>query len=1060
MVRRSALLALVGGLALLTLGQTLAAQTTVELLTTATETLPPGSAGYHSGFPINTFYHDQRLQSLYLASDLTAAGITANSTITALQLKATGAPGTSVSSFRIRMQHTTATTALAAFTSTGWTVVYGPTTIASTAFSAGAWYTFSLTTSFVWNGTSNIFIDWSTDGSTWVAGGGCYVRTQTSNRSIYFYQDVGIAWPYDSGGATSHASAPSLRVTYTPGGPSLTTSVTALNLGSTAQGTAGTTQSYTVSGSATTASTTISAPTGVEVSLNQSTWGSSANIPSTGNWGPTTVYARIASTAAAGAVSGNISHTTASATTRNVSVSGNVSQLSATPTSLTGFSTVQGTPSATQSYALTGAGLTGNTVVTPPSGFEVSQSSTGPFTATITITTTPTVNTTIYVRLTGTTVGSYSGNVTNVSGVASVNVAVSGSVNPPNDLNVTRNGPGTSTAVDNDAQGTGNAGLVILDFSLKTNQAAWTVTDITFTESGTADGSTDINFLALYEDSTTGGTAGSFDAADALATAAAGTAFSAANGTYTATLSTSAWAVSTTRRFFLVCKLSGQATAGETIQAEVTALTATTAATPAATTGVPTTAANTALTIDVPKLTVALAGPGAYTAVNNDAQGPNNDGLVLAEVTLTTKNDQFNFTSLTFTASGTADEQADINFLALYQDNGNASWDGPTTDTLATAAAGTGFSAPDGTYTATLSSGTFAMNTTRRYFLVCKLAGTASPGETFRAALTSAAIASPAGPTTTGLPTSASSALQVAAGVLTVSAGTANPGTTSVEQGATGFAHVLAQFRFTASNLPYTVAAITLTTAGTGDWLNDLNATTGVELYEDDGNGSFGAGDTLLFSSGGVAGTMSCTLTTSLSVPMNGSKDVWLVLNVLASAGASLAETFTAQIAATTDVTTSPAGGNVQLGTPTPTGGTLRVIAFAVTGFTPTADLPAGGKPITITGSGFAAPVTLTIGGVACPGTATVNAGGTQITGLTVPAGVGTNLSIVLTTNGLAAKTLTQKFSYSTTAIVTTGKGGGGGGGGCAAAETSSLLWALGAPVLGLLAWRRRRRKA
>ncbi|MCC6465615.1 MAG: hypothetical protein IT463_09780, partial [Planctomycetes bacterium] len=221
-----------------------------------------------------------------------------------------------------------------------------------------------------------------------------------------------------------------------------------------------------------------------------------------------------------------------------------------------------------------------------------------------------------------------------------------------NDLNVTRNGPGTSTAVDNDAQGTGNAGLVILDFSLKTNQAAWTVTDITFTESGTADGSTDINFLALYEDSTTGGTAGSFDAADALATAAAGTAFSAANGTYAATLSTSAWAVSTTRRFFLVCKLSGQATAGETIQAEVTALTATTAATPAATTGVPTTAANTALTIDVPKLTVALAGPGAYTAVNNDAQGPNNDGLVLAEVTLTTKNDQFNFTSLTFTASG------------------------------------------------------------------------------------------------------------------------------------------------------------------------------------------------------------------------------------------------------------------------------------------------------------------------------------------------------------------------------------------------------------------------
>jgi hypothetical protein len=94
---------------------------------------------------------------------------------------------------------------------------------------------------------------------------------------------------------------------------------------------------------------------------------------------------------------------------------------------------------------------------------------------------------------------------------------------------------------------------------------------------------------------------------------------------------------------------------------------------------------------------------------------------------------------------------------------------------------------------------------------------------------------------------------------------------------------------------------------------------------------------------------------------------------------------------------------------------------------------------------------------VNCPGVATVNAAGTQITGLTVPAGSGQNLPIVLTTNNLGPKTLTQTFSYSNVAVIGVGGGGGGGKGGCAAGIGAAPA-AVVLPVL-LAAWRRRRRQ-
>jgi hypothetical protein len=175
---------------------------------------------------------------------------------------------------------------------------------------------------------------------------------------------------------------------------------------------------------------------------------------------------------------------------------------------------------------------------------------------------------------------------------------------------------------------------------------------------------------------------------------------------------------------------------------------------------------------------------------------------------------------------------------------------------------------------------------------------------------------------------------------------------------------------------------------------------------------------------------------------------------VAATAGGSPSESFDARIQSPGDIQQVTAG-NVLIGSQNPQSGTLHVIIFAVTSFTPVSDAFAGGAFITITGSGFALPTTCTINGVPCTGTATVNAGGTTITGLRVPSGSGSNLAIVLTTNNLGPKTLTQTFSYDSTGI-SGGGGGGGGGGGCTTGGEAPTVLLVVLALLACLAMRRR----
>src|SRR5690606_22392263 len=101
-------------------------------------------------------------------------------------------------------------------------------------------------------------------------------------------------------------------------------------------------------------------------------------------------------------------------------------------------------------------------------------------------------------------------------------------------------------------------------------------------------------------------------------------------------------------------------------------------------------------------------------------------------------------------------------------------------------------------------------------------------------------------------------------------------------------------------------------------------------------------------------------------------------------------------------------------GTAPPTSSNLGIIDFFVTDMMPTESLLVGGGVITLTGSGFIAPVTLRIDGVVCPGTPVISGGGTQLTGILVPArtSIATGLAIEVTSGGLPPEVLPQTFNY------------------------------------------------
>lgn len=204
----------------------------------------------------------------------------------------------------------------------------------------------------------------------------------------------------------------------------------------TVTGTPSGSQSVTFVGSNLLGSVTFTARTGMQVSSDNSSWGTTAVYTQSGGSNSGTVWARIASATSVGTYNDSIVATSSGLNPNpGVAYSATVTSVPSPSLTVTGsftnFTTTSGTPSAAQTVTVSGSNLVDDCLITWPTGFEGSlDGSTYSSTRTITHTggSLSGQPVTVYTRLSNTATGSPSGNITFVSTSANPTKAVTGTV--------------------------------------------------------------------------------------------------------------------------------------------------------------------------------------------------------------------------------------------------------------------------------------------------------------------------------------------------------------------------------------------------------------------------------------------------------------------------------------------------------------------------------------------------------------------------------------------------------------------------------------------------------
>jgi hypothetical protein len=976
-------------------GTSATAQLTTELLTGMSESPAPGLPLFASGYPISTYWHDQRMEVIYLASELAAAGLTPGATITGMQLRCAEVPGQpQVMDFRIRVQHTTMTTVPATFTSTGWTLCYGPTSIPQASFSVNNWTAMPFTNTFLWDGTSNLYVCFSTDGIAWTSGGGCFVRQTGTQRARHYYSDSGQAWPYEVNPLTYVGTlVPSLRIDYLPGGPGFEVSAAA--------------------GAAQNVYTTARGPgnDGLQVGTFDVTANflpgatlSSIEIEASGTGNDSNAFLDVAIyyddpvLGTQGTFDPGID--TQVGTYNNFVVNDGKARFFVQP-ALQEFA-----PNETKTFfvvvRLAGTASPGDTF-----NFSVSELT--------------------YSGLTAYSIGTPS-------------TVMNGLIIDAPEFEFTDASPAVAQTVFLG----GRAVCQTFDIEYLGGPDD-KPSSITITGLGTADEVADLVSVQLWYDSDNTGT---FNAqTDTLVDT---TSFNAPNGTATFQLTSHPkFEASDLRRFFVVYNLNFSANNNDTFKCYVSAMGTSAFGGVAVGLPIPGTNGTQGLEVSANVLTGTMIGPNAPDVVHSNTVGATGNGVLLADFTLGAgPGGNWNVTGLTLNASpATTSGNHNTAFTAvdLWISSSGGPWD-PLTDQLASAPS----NFVSDVVNFTIPTAQLAAGTSTRFFLVGRMNGTAAFGQTFGANLASV-TATPdiPGGVQNGIPTPHSSALLIDAAALVV-ANAAGQAPEVWHNAGSARHHVVGKFELTALNSDVTVNGFVLTAGGTGDWSSDVDPLSGVEVYRDNGDGAFDSGvDTLIFQGGGGS-TINVQFNTAIHMPITSKELLWVRIGLTSSAGmgqSQVPETFTLQIADVNDVAASaPAIMGMDLPVATP----LGAIEFRVDNFDPTRDRPLGGRAITITGSGFVTPVRVLIAGVVCPGSPVISPDGMTITNITVPpvttGGETRNLPIVVESGKLPPQTLAQTFEYRTS----DGDSSSGGGGGCSSGSGSP--WPLLAGMFALLA--------
>ncbi len=307
---------------------------------------------------------------------------------------------------------------------------------------------------------------YSTNGSSWTSAGNDFltsfdadasvvgynpapgVTVQVSNKILSQSLETGsslyLAWNYSVSDGTSGSNAQALGIddvtivaNQEAEGPTISVDPSSLIGFSYITGSGPSSeQSFSLNGSNLTSDLTVSISADKHFEISSTSGGtfvhSLSYTPSSGSVSAT-VYVRMKAGLASGDYNNeNIVCSSEGATSQNVTCSGTVLETQPPVLHITGtltkFTTEQGTPSVSQSYTLYGEYLTEDISITPPSGYQLSQDNKNWVSS---LSLAPDFNGTIYVRLNGSNITCYNGNINHSSGEAEATLAVAGIVFEP-----------------------------------------------------------------------------------------------------------------------------------------------------------------------------------------------------------------------------------------------------------------------------------------------------------------------------------------------------------------------------------------------------------------------------------------------------------------------------------------------------------------------------------------------------------------------------------------------------------------------------------------------------
>ncbi len=144
-------------------------------------------------YPLSTYYHDARTQTIYRAEDIGGACV-----LVGLSLDITQLPGQAMNNFTIRMKHTDLNdySSSAYWEAEGWTVVYQ----ANETIESANWVDFVFQAPFVYNGVQNLMVDISFNNNYYTSDGLCRCSTLGGMRSLYYRTDSGYGDPLNWSG--------------------------------------------------------------------------------------------------------------------------------------------------------------------------------------------------------------------------------------------------------------------------------------------------------------------------------------------------------------------------------------------------------------------------------------------------------------------------------------------------------------------------------------------------------------------------------------------------------------------------------------------------------------------------------------------------------------------------------------------------------------------------------------------------------------------------------------------------------------------------------------------